>query len=1236
MRYPSPFPGVGRGVRIPHFRERRAGPQTLSSLLMKTHSYRLTAYVFVLAAFVLPVAVCGQTMKAPDITKVPTLYVVPYAHLDTQWRWEFPQTISEYLLKTMRVNFDYIDRYPHYVFNWTGANRYRLMKEYFPSDYARLKQYVGAGRWYPAGSSVEEGDVNLPSAEGIFRQILYGNEYFRKDFGKASEEYMLPDCFGFPASLPSILAHAGVKGFSTQKLNAQWQPAPKVGGPDSPEQTPEGIPFNVGMWLGPDGKGVVAALNPGGYGSNVYTDLSKEPTEESASGPQLTSEERSRLTPQQAAAVARRRPQEQDWVKRIDLDGKVTGVYADYHYVGTGDVGGATQESTVKLLEAIVTKNETVLPSPPRTAFAMGEAPAVQPSGEPVRVGEGPVDVIEAAADQLFKDISPSMTTRLPQYKGDLELINHSAGSLTSEAYHKRWIMENELLADAAEKASVAAAWMGGRTYPQQWLNDAWMLELGGHFHDTGAGTATPRAYEFAWNDDVIAANQFEGVLTSASEAIASGLDTEVSGTPIVVFNPLNVPREDIAEADTFFSGGVPKSVRVTDATGKEVPSQVEDGKILFLSKAPSVGYAVYSVDPGHGSTITSELKVTDSSLENARYRVSLNSDGDVASIFDKSLNRELLKSPMRLAISNDKPKVYPAWNMDFDQEQAPPRAYVSGPASVRIKEKGPVRVSLEVTRETEGSKFVETVSLAAGDPGNRVEFGESIDWRTLSANLKAVIPLSASNENATYNWGIGTVQRPNANERQFEVASHRWIDLSDNSGAFGTTILTNFKNGSDKPNDNTIRLTLMRSPGIQPPPNGRPSNYSDQANQDWGHHDIVFGLTGHAGDWRTAQTDWQAYRLNDPLMAFQTVKHRGLLGKSFSLVHLNNSRIRVLALKKAEDSDEIILRMVELDGKPAEDVRVSFAGPIVAAREVNAQEQPLSSTDVNDGQLRISFTPFQPRTFALRLGAPTTKLTALISHPVKLKFDLAVASNDDTQSTGGGFDGRGNSMPAEMLPSRIKYRDVEFELAPAKTGTPNAVTAKGQTIALPEGHFNRIYILAASAAGDQNATFGIGTTKIDLTIQDWTGFVGQWDTRLWKNQAERNWATSANHAVWPPADLEEREKRPASPRYPEDYAGLKPGYVKSASLAWYASHQHTAAGLNQPYRYSYLFAYALDAPGSPKTLKLPNNDKIRILAISTADENPTLHATQSLYTTLNGAEPPSASEGITREQGQR
>jgi alpha-mannosidase len=114
--------------------------------------------------------------------------------------------------------------------------------------------------------------------------------------------------------------------------------------------------------------------------------------------------------------------------------------------------------------------------------------------------------------------------------------------------------------------------------------------------------------------------------------------------------------------------------VRVHGPDGKEVPAQLENGEVLFVAKAPSVGYAVFDVSPADKQSANPELKVTESSLENARYRVQLNPDGDVSSIFDKSLNKELLSAPIRLAISNDAPAVYPAWNMDFDQEQAAAR----------------------------------------------------------------------------------------------------------------------------------------------------------------------------------------------------------------------------------------------------------------------------------------------------------------------------------------------------------------------------------------------------------------------------------------------------------------------------------------------------------------------------------------------------------------------------------
>ena len=205
----------------------------------------------------------------------------------------------------------------------------------------------------------------------------------------------------------------------------------------------------------------------------------------------------------------------------------------------------------------------------------------------------------------MFLDITPSEAAGLPRYTGEMELTNHSAGSLTSQGYQKRWLRKEELLADAAEKSSLAAEWLGARPYPLQRLNDAWTLVMGGHFHDIAAGTATPKSYEFAWNDDVIAMNQFAGVLTNATEAVAAALNTEAKGTPLVVFNPLNIAREDVVEASVNLPFAKPKSVRVTGPDGKEVPAQISNGKVIFVAKAPSVGYAVYDVQPGTGTAGT-------------------------------------------------------------------------------------------------------------------------------------------------------------------------------------------------------------------------------------------------------------------------------------------------------------------------------------------------------------------------------------------------------------------------------------------------------------------------------------------------------------------------------------------------------------------------------------------------------------------------------------------------------
>jgi alpha-mannosidase len=1119
---------------------------------------------------------------APDLTKQPTLYVVGYAHLDTEWRWEYPLVIREYLSKTLRNNFALFEKYPDYIFNFSGSNRYRLMKEYYPDDYNRLRHYVAAGRWFPAGSSVEESDVNSPSAESIFRQVLYGNDYFRRDFGKASEEYMLPDCFGFPSSLPSILAHAGIKGFSTQKLT--WGSSAPVGGWNSPERTPEGTPFNVGIWEGPDGRSVLAGLNPGSYSADITTDLTKPLPSDAKSQRGKTEQEHALWKYQD------------DWATRVQRNGEVSGLFTDYHYYGTGDIGGAPTENSIKLLEAILHKSE--FPLPPYTG-----ADQFGPLGPPVRVGDGPVRVISSTADQMFRDIeqNTARATALPHYKGELELTNHSAGSLTSEAYQKRWNRKNELLADAAEKASIAAAWLGGRTYPQKRLNDAWTLVMGGQFHDIMAGTATPQSYNYAWNDDVIAMNQFAGVLKDASGAVIAAMDTRGDGTAVAVYNPLNVERNDIVEAQI---AGVSGDVRVIGPDGKAVASQRDGDRVLFAAKVPSVSYAIYHVQPGAASA-PSELKVTESSLENQRYRVQIDQNGDVSSIFDKKVNKEMLSGPVRLAFQTEKPKQWPAWNMDWEDQEKAPRGYVSGPAKVRIVERGPVRVALEIEREAEGSKFVETIRLSDGDPGNRIEFANEIDWHTKEAALKATFPLAVSNENATYNWDVGTIERPTNDAKKFEVASHQWFDLTDKSGNAGVTVLSDCKYGSDKPDDHTLRLTLIYTPGLYDPN----TDYADQATQDFGHHQIVYGLSAHEGDWRKGRTDWQAYRLNQPLIAFVTSAHEGALGKVFSLLKVSDPRVRVLALKKAENSDEVVVRAVETDGQDAKDVAIKFASPVVSASELDGQERTIGTAKVSEGVLAASFTPYQIHTFKVKLGPAPVRVARPNWAFVPLNHEISVATLTGKPGEGcfdcslnePSADGQGHSLPAEMLPDAIDFDGIRFRLAP--TGKNNAVVAHGQSITLPAGDFNRVYVLAAAMGHDQEADFRIGDKSMTIDIPEWTGFVGQWDSREWKIRKE----------TVPPKD-----GSAAYTRTMMDFTGkITPGFIKRADIAWYASHRHDTDGSNEAYAYSYLFAFPMDLPTGVKTITLPKNENVRVLAITAAHDDANAAPAQPLYDVL-------------------
>jgi alpha-mannosidase len=238
---------------------------------------------------------------------------------------------------------------------------------------------------------------------------------------------------------------------------------------------------------------------------------------------------------------------------------------------------------------------------------------------------------------------------------------------------------------------------------------------------------------------------------------------------------------------------------------------------------------------------------------------------------------------------------------------------------------------------------------------------------------------------------------------------------------------------------------------------------------------------------------------------------------------------------------------------------------------------------------------------------------------PVTLPYDLAAASADGAASKGG-FASDGRALPAELLPAELDYRGVRFHLAPASAGQPNAVVARGQTLALPAGKFSRLYLLAASAGGDLPVTFHVGSRAMALTIQDWGGYVGQWDNRSWTSVEMKvppeSGADNQSFSARQWAHIRSYVKSHGPIMVP-GYTGLTPGFVKRAPVAWFASHRHSPEGRNEAYAYSYLFAYAVDLPAGARTVTLPDNGQIRVLAATVSNEARALQPANLVYDPL-------------------
>lgn len=927
------------------------------------------------------------------------IYTIANSHLDTVWCWDFETTVKKYIPATLDENFALFEKYPDYRFSFEGAYRYELIKEYYPDKWEKLKKYISQGRWNVCGSAFENGDVNIPSPEALFRNILLGNRFFEENFDKRSIDIFLPDCFGFGYALPSVMHHANLKGFTTQKLS--WGSA-------------YGIPFDIGKWYGVDGNFVYAVTNPGKYDLCLkkirnYSFVTEKLNENEKNGINYTA------------------------------------VFHGSH----GDTGGAPPEASVKVLQKEIKQNKN-----------------------------SDTEVISAAADDIYRDIenmSAEEKQKLPVWNNELVMTNHAVGGYTSRAVGKRWNRRNEELADMAERACVAAEVIANHKYPDEALRTAWKRVIAHQFHDDIPGTSVQRAYKRSWNDYAMSMNAFSGEYEAAVGKIAKKLDTSfVEGIPVIVSNPMEYERTDTVKIklNKNLDGS---AFSLFDADGNEYPTQImahslNSTAILAKVTVPPMGYKVFDLK-FQKCTLETDVKVSQDVLQNEKYIVSLNSQGNIASIFDKELKKELLSAPITTGIFDyNGSNSWPAWEMNFDELNRTPQHTPQIKAAITV-EKGPCRAAVKIVRTYGDSVFSSLIALASG--GKYVEVYNDIEWRSLRSCCKEIFPFTAENKTAVYDLGLGTIKRGNMNENLFEVPAQKWADITDKSGEFGVSVISECKYGWDKFDDNTLRLTVVHTPR---------KNYkidSMQSMMDLGCNKYNYAICSHKGS-VGRETQAAARDFIMPLTSFVCSKHKGTLGTEVSFGSLSTKGAILRAMKKAEDSDEIIIRIGESEKKSQKNVEFSLSVPIESARAVYASEEHIADVPVTDGKLVFNLEPYEIKSFALKVKREKTgdanKLPLLIPSNIN-----AYSSNFLRKGTLPKID---RTIPLEIAPKSIYVNGIKFDLSKRE-----AVLCGGQTIIPPNGT-KKIHFLAASLGGDKLAMF----SDMLYEINDIREYYAGWD----------------------------------------------------------------------------------------------------------------------------------------------
>ncbi len=684
-----------------------------------------------------------------------TASCIGHTHIDVAWLWTLKVT-QEKAARSFSTVLNLMERYPEYLFMSSQPQLYLYVKKNQPKLYERIREKVKEGRWEAEGAMFLEADCNLTSGESLVRQIVYGKQFFHKEFGVDNTIMWLPDVFGYSAAFPQIMKKCGVRSFMTTKIS--WNETNK-------------IPFDSFWWEGIDGTKILTHF----ITTRDYTNEGKLIATNNEFTTAFSTNYNGYIHPSQIKGAWQRYQQK-------DLNDNVLISF------GYGDGGGGPTE---EMLE---------------TARRLQDG----------RFGCPRVKIEKAGAffDRLHKTAEKE---NFPVWSGELYLEYHR-GTYTSMANMKRANRKSEFALLNAETWSVLAERYGSVPYPKKELMECWEILMRNQFHDILPGSAIAEVYEDSVKEYEKLQSILKKITQLSLKALTEQVHAEYGN--LVVFNGNGMEIDGIAviPEDIFQKNDI--GVLECDGEYYPIQRTKDGTGIFYGRKIPAKGWKTFKAVGKHISVQKKQkFFYSDQKIETPFYRMKWNEKGQITSLYDLREDRELIKKGCCanvLMTFEDKPHQFDNWNIfEYYKEK---KWQIEELISAKVTENGPVRIALEFLWKYFDSTITETFYFYADSP--RIDICGNIDWREDQILLKAVFPLELNARDAVYEIQYGNVKRSTTKntsweQARFEVCFQKWMDISEYG--YGVSFLTDCKYGVSV-DESVIGLTLLKS-GCYPNP---------------------------------------------------------------------------------------------------------------------------------------------------------------------------------------------------------------------------------------------------------------------------------------------------------------------------------------------------------------------------------------------------------------------------------